>query len=191
MKTIMQFRKWLFLLSIYISVGYAPSVYATIIELPLECEGEYLFHETWTASFDVGVEFAEISSIYMDWSGEITASQGMLFPIAFQFVASLYESDPYNYYARAYVAGGVPTYPNPEPFDLASQFDADYWIKLLDGQSNIEIWFGDTIHLLDSVVSAGTGRLDSATLVIEGTVIPEPCTLCLFALGAVLLKRKK
>jgi len=190
-KTIMQFRKWLFLLSIYISVGYAPSVYATIIELPFECEGDYLFHETWTASFDVGVEFAEISNVYLDWSGEITAFQGMRGIYASQFVASLYESDPYNYYARAYVAGGVPTYPNPEPFDLASQLDADDWIKLLDGQSNIEIWFGDTIHPLDSVVSAGTGRLDSAILVIEGTVIPEPATLFLLALGAILVRRKR
>jgi hypothetical protein len=191
MKIIRQNFNQLFLLFVFISVGGAYTAQAIIIELPLECEGEYGFYDTWTADFDLGVEFIEISSVCMDWSGEITASQGMWNLIAFQFVASLYESDPHDYYARTYVAGGKTTYPNPEPFDLLSQFEDEDWIMLLDGQSNIEIWFGDTIHLLDSVTSAGTGSLDSATLVIEGTIIPEPATLSLLALGAILAGRKK
>ena len=186
----MKKEKHLFPLLLCFFIGYAYTANAVIIELPLECEGEYGFHDTWITAFDLGVEFTEISSIYIDWSGEITAFQGMYGIYASQFVASLYESEPHNYFARAYMAGGTTTYPNSEPFDLQSQFTDD-WTMLLDGQSNIKIWFGDTIHPLGSVVSAGTGRLDSATLIIEGTIIPEPVTVSLLALGIVLLRRRR
>ena len=161
-----------------------------IFELPLECEGEYGLGDTWTTTFDLGVGFTEISNVYIDWAGELTAFQGMPVPIASQFVASLYESDPQDYFSRAYVAGGVATYPNPKPFDLQSVFTDDDWTLLLDGQSSIEIWFGDTPHPTGSGGAAGTGSLNSATLVIEGTVVPEPITLALFGFGFLFIRKR-
>ena len=60
--------------------------------------------------FDLGVTFTEISNIYIDWSGRITAElvgADPPFPINGQFVAKLYEADPYDYLGTAYVQAGV------------------------------------------------------------------------------------
>lgn len=160
-----------------------------ILELPLECEGEYGSGDTWTTNFDLGVEFTEISDVYVDWSGEITASKDMYVIVAHQFVASLYEYEPHDYFSRASVRGGVATYPDPEPFDLSSAFTDEDWTLLLDGQSSIQIWFGDTPHA-GSGGTEGTGTLNSATLVIEGTVVPEPASILLL-LGGVAVMNKR
>ena len=160
-----------------------------IIEFPLECEGEFRYGDTWTTYFDLGVEFTEISNVYLDWAGEITASQDMFVLVANQFVASLYESDPHAYFSRAYVAGGVETFPDPEPFAQQSEFTDEEWTLLLDGQSSIQIWFGDTPHAGAGSVG-GIGNLDSARFVIEGIVVPEPVTLAVFGVGFLFIRKR-
>lgn len=51
----------------------SPMANADIVELPLDCNRVYSSHLIWTTDFDFGVPFTEISHVYMDWSGEITA----------------------------------------------------------------------------------------------------------------------
>ncbi|GAJ23597.1 unnamed protein product, partial [marine sediment metagenome] len=102
--------------------------------------------------FNLGFTFTEIFNLYIDWSGEITGEETMNAGIIdTQFVATLYELDPHDYFGRAYVQGGADTYPDPEPFDLQSPFNGQDWTMLLDGEASIEIWFGDTPHPLDLV----------------------------------------
>lgn len=184
-------KKIIFALVVAILFIHATPSQAAIVEVPLACDGEYVLSDTWFTDFDIGTAFTEITNVYISWSGGITASQGMWDVIAYQFVASLYELDSHDYYSRAYVRGGVDTYPDAEPFNLESVFSDDDWSLLFDGQSSIEIWFGDTIHPLGSGGNDGTGTLNPATLVIEGNVVPEPATALLCALGGLMLRKRK
>ena len=163
---------------------------ADIVELPLAAEGEYASSETWTMDFDLGVTFLDISHVYIDWAGEITGEETMhAGVIDAQFVATLYELNPHDYFGRAYVQGGADMYPDPEPFGLQSPFNGQDWTMLLDGKASIEIWFGATSHPLDVIsLSVPSGALDSATLVVEGNIIPEPATFFLLALGGLLFR---
>jgi len=170
-----------------------PQAEATIVELPLDAAGEYGLSDTWTTSFDVGVEFTEIVGVYIRWSGEMlgypTMNSGV---IDTQFVGTLYEADPHEYFGRAYVQGGADTYPSPEMFDVETGFTAQDWGELLDGQGSIEIFYSDTTHVLDiGAPSEAVGILNDAALVVEGTIVPEPGTILFFGVGGVLLAARR
>ena len=164
---------------------------ADIVQFPLACEGEYP-RQPWKAHFDVETTFIEISNVYIDWSGEITAE--LVVPCGSPpgtptqsldglFMATLYETDPHNYFGRAYVQGGGSTSPDPEPFLLRSEFTEFDWSSLLDGEANIEIGLCGVIRLLYlCTVKPPEGKIDSAVLVIDG-IVPEPSTLSLMFIG--------
>lgn len=164
---------------------------ATIIEIPLDITGQYDFRSARSSSFDFGVSFSQINDIYIDWSGQVVGAELQMGGVTgTQFVATLYESDPQSYYARASVYGGRTTYPTPEPFNLQSSFTDEGWAEFYDGQGNIKIWFGDSFHP-DMIVSQPTGQINSATLVIDGVIVPEPMTIILFGTGSLFVFRKK
>ncbi len=56
---------------------------ADIVELDLfsiGCPSEYDINSPyWQKDFDLGMEFVEIDSVYIDWSGEITAGLAILY----------------------------------------------------------------------------------------------------------------
>jgi len=152
------------------------------IKLPLGAEGRYDVNSPyWQTDFELGVTFTEISHVYMDWSGTITGElttsgrpgPGNTGPLDAQFVAKLYELHPHNYFGWADVRGGGGTYPGPEPFDLLSEFTDEGWSALLDGRGSIEIWFGGTARPVGFTVEYPSGQLDSATLVVEGTIVRD------------------
>jgi len=175
-----------------------------IVELDLfslGCPAEYDFKSpSWTTDFDLGVTFTEISHVYIDWSGEITAElvapcgsppDTPAHPLDGLFVATLYEPDPHDYFGRAYAQAGQATSPDPEPFELRSAFTDEGWSVLLDGRGAIEI----SLHIISRplylcTVEYPCGQLDSATLVLEGTVIPEPATILLLAIGIAGIQAK-
>ena len=146
----------------------------------------------WSASFDMDVTFIEINNVYMDWSGEITAElvvpcgsppETPTQPLDGLFMATLYETEPHDYFGRAYVQGGGSTSPDPEPFLLRSEFTEFNWSSLLDGEANIEIGLCGVIRLLYlCTVKPPEGKIDSAVLVIDG-IVPEPSTLSLMFIG--------
>ena len=165
---------------------------AEIIELTLDCGGEYGLADTWTTNIDLGVSFTEISNIYINWSGTIIGQETMNSGVIDNlFVTTLYESNPLNYFGRAYVQGGAATYPATEPFDVQSVFTDEGWSALLDGQFNVEILFSETSHPLDITLNVPTGQLDLATLVVEGVIIPEPATLLFTVVGLAGLRANK
>jgi hypothetical protein len=171
---------------------------ADTVELPLNCAGTYGFNSYWQANFDLGVTFSEISHVYIDWSGGITAGRAIYytdpcnpFPLDVGIYASL-GSNPWP--RSTEVWGGESTYPEPEIFDKISQFSLlgiSSWSDLLDGQGNIMIshtsFYGDGWNYIDY----GSVILNDATLIVEGTVIPEPATFILLVLGFTQIIRRK
>jgi hypothetical protein len=160
------------------------------VKLPLAAEGRYDPNSpVWTMDFDLGVTFVEISYVYIDWSGEITAGLAtdpkrpgpQPFPIDVGLLAYLGR----NPGARlATVVGGATTYPDPESFDSRIEFEilgATTWSDLLDGQGTISIGYasmgtgaGCPPSGCGSIIDFGFVVLNEATLVIEGTIITEP-----------------
>jgi len=176
------------------------AVNADIAELDLfdlGCQSVYDFDsQYWTTDFDLGVTFIEISNVYIDWAGEITAglaieyiSPDETFPLDVGISASL-GSNPYFRSARIW--GGEETYPNAELFDCQSEIElvgSSSWSDLFDGQGTITISYKEVIMLNGMYVEYGSATLDRATLIVEG-VIPEPTTLLLLALGWLALLRE-
>lgn len=181
---------------------------ATTVSLPLNCTGDYVdYGDTWKVDIDMGVGFIDIDTAYMNWSGQITAElvvpcgappDSPTTPLDGLFIGSLYESEPREYLARAYVQAGDETSPEPEPFDMQSVFHGEIgpvdWSFLYDGQAKLEIFLVG-IYRPDYLctVEPGCGEIVSATLVIEGT-IPEPVSISYLVFGTIVIcitKRRK
>ena len=178
-------------------LGASSLVNADIVQLPLDCPSHYDFNSPyWTADFDLGVTFSEISHVYIDWAGEITGGLAILydnpsepFPIDVGVYASL-GSNPFL--LRTTVWGGEATSPDPKPFDLQSEFElvgGSTWSDLLDGQGSIVIGYTEVVLQDGLYVQSGSVLLSGATLVVDATIVPEPCTLVLVVLGGLISRK--
>ena len=169
-------------------------VFGDTVELPLNCAGTYGFNSYWQTNFDLGVTFSEISHVYIDWSGEITAGLAVNytdpcnpFPLEVGINAYL-GANPWPRLTEVW--GGGQTYPSPEPFDTISRFSLSQtssWSDLLDGQGNIRISHVSAVRALWEhswyYIDYGSVMLDDSTLIVEGTVTPEPASLLLLGAG--------
>jgi hypothetical protein len=183
-------------------LGLAGPSEAVIVELDLlslGCPTELNIDSTyWQTNFDLGVSFTEITNVYMDWSGGITAGlaidsyhQYEPYPLDVGIYSSLGGS-PYTRFSGN-VFGGETTYLDPEPFDCLSKFKllgTTTWSDLLDGQGRIGIEYTEWIMLDGRYVEHGSVTLDKAILRVEGTV-PEPATILFLGIGVISLCVKK
>jgi hypothetical protein len=182
-------------------LGLAGPSEAVIVELnllSLGCPTELNIDSIyWQTNFDLGVSFTEITNVYMDWSGGITAGLAIdydnpdePFPLDVGVYASL-GSNPYL--RRTTVWGGDTTYPAPEPFDCLSEFElsGSTWSDLLDGQGKITIGYTEFIMINGRYTEHGSIDLSGATLAVEGTVVPEPATILFLGIGVISLCVKK
>jgi hypothetical protein len=175
-------------------LGFTGMAKADTVELPLNCAGTYDINTPyWTSDFDLGVTFSEISHVYIDWSGEITAGLAIYytdpcnpFPLEVGIRAGF--TFPFRYVA---VWGGEQSYPAPEPFDFLSEIKPSTWSDLLDGQGTIRIQFEELIMTNGRYIKDGSVMLDDAALIVEGTVIPEPATFLLLSLGGIMLRKRR
>ncbi len=178
---------------------------ADVVEYDLNCDGYYWLDRSWSTNFDLGVTFSEISHIYLHWEGSITAAEfEPIFPNPIfepyydgRFIAYIRDFGSSTSLASKNVSAGEDTAPNPEPFDLQSLFSISDYSPLLDGTGSIKINFQQTYPLewyfeppIVALVSNASGQLDSAKLVFEGVIVPEPITILLFGLGSFALMRK-
>ncbi len=178
---------------------WSGSLRAEIVSLDLfdlGCQEFYDFNSLpWTTSFDLGITFTEISNVYMDWSGEITgglAMEGVSDPFPIDVGISAYFEKPLNW-RHTGLWGGEATYPDPEPFDCLSEFlyGSMPWSELLDGQSTITIEYTELIILDGRYIEHGSIFLNSARLIVDGVIVPEPTTILLLALGGLFLTNRR
>jgi hypothetical protein len=173
-------------------LGLAGPSEAVIVELDLlslGCPTEFNLGTSWQTDFDLGVNFIEITNVYIDWSGGITAGLAIdfdepdePFPLDVGLFAFL-GSNPSPRVADVW--GGQVTYPEAEPFDSLSEFEllgTTTWSDLLDGQGWFGIGYTEAIMLNGRYVEHGSITLDKAILRVEGAV-PEPATILLLATG--------
>jgi len=177
------------------------SSYADLVELDLfsiGCKSTYDYDSpSWTSDFDLGVTFTEISHVYIDWEGEITGGlaidyddPGNSFPIDVGIASSL-GSNPWP--RTTDVWGGEETYPSAEVFDYLFEFELLWettWSDLIDGQGIITIGYGELILSGGEYIEHGTVQLDNASLIFEGTIVPEPTTLLLLFIGAIAIRHR-
>jgi len=187
-------------------LGFTTMTNAAIVELDLfdlGCPRQYDHDNStpdpsyWKSDFDLGVTLTEITNVYMDWAGEITAGlaiydydPGNPFPLEVGIYASLGFNPSLR---RTEVWGGETTYPEPEGFSYLSKIGPSgtvAWSDLLDGEGVITIGYTEFIILFGRYVQHGSILLDKATLSVEGTIIPEPSTFLFFAVGLIVLRRK-
>jgi hypothetical protein len=156
----------------------------------------------WGADFNLGVQFSAIERVSIEWSGSI---KGNLLHFV---IASPPYSQPWDLFATATlhsshespfwqagtgINGGQDTYPAWEPFDRIQDFRPSWlspnWDDLMDGRSRISlsIGIGDAYLAQPDRVELGAIQFSKAILVVEGTIVPEPITLALLALGGLAL----
>jgi hypothetical protein len=180
---------------------FVAGAFGDVVELPLDCAGFYDVNTpAWTMDFDLGVTFSEITNVYIDWSGEITAGLALYYgepdPIPFDGSLWAFINSPWHGIAHTMVSGGSSTYPiAPEPFDEQSEFsfsDVHYtWNELLGGIGDISILFPSIKTTSDIfIIYSGSATLNNSTLVIEGTIVPEPSSLFLICIGGLWIIRK-
>lgn len=75
---------------------------------------------------------------------------------------------------------------------------ATTWSDILDGKGKISIGYaslgtgaGCPGSGCGSIIDFGFVALNEATLVIEGTIVPEPATFLLLGIGSLLFRKKR
>jgi len=161
--------------------------------LSLGCPSTFNYNQSgWTHNFDLGVQFSDIQHVYMDWEGEITAALIQdTHPVTHEPIGDPHPIDvglgahidkPFDWrYTNTWA--GESTYPNPEQFNELSEFiNGDLPLsELYDGQGFLGVGYNEYIILNGYYIGGGTIELSELKLVIDGTIIPEPSTLCLYS----------
>ncbi|MBN1436832.1 MAG: hypothetical protein JW936_07140 [Sedimentisphaerales bacterium] len=192
--------KKMFLILMMLLLITTHSASADVVTHPLSCAGTYdEYTSPWVHYFDLGVTFTEITQVSIQWSGTMDAAIVSL-PGGEEtwdaLLTAVLTTDPDDYSTSVYARteAGAATDPEPEPFDCESVFDLPYyksWDELLDGQGRISIKYDWPVLVYGDYANHGEILLNNATLVVEGTVVPEPISLTMLLLGAATVLRKK
>jgi hypothetical protein len=175
--------------------GLCGAAQAEIYEIPLPL-GEYRYQEQRNFSFDLGTELSEVHSVAFRSAGTMVAPLGGSYPgpyttpVQGAFIATLFTDGPLAASLQSPAAGAA-TYPEPEPFAGVDTSSRPTWPFLLDGKAEGHVLFAHGSPT--SGASGGLGVLTTATLVIQGTPVPEPTSapLMLLLLHPLMSRRRR
>jgi hypothetical protein len=178
-------------------LGFAGITKAATVEFnlfDLGCPTTFSYNSSrWRTDIDLGIPVSEISHVYIDWSGTFTASllaygddPANPFPMDVSLSAELVTGLT-SYSIR--ISGGESAYPAPQSFTAVSNlFNVGSWSPsepYINFRYSEPVPFGKPVNFVEH----GSLTLNDATLIIEGTIVPEPASLFLLALGGLFLKR--
>jgi len=164
--------------------------------MPITLTGTYLeggAARSQTIDFGVGLE--SIQAVSITWSGSVTGgTKGYGGPPPFPVTTTPYDCGLVAWFTSGTdgivkqaigPVAGADTYPSPESFSRTDTFTGSAsWSFLLDGRAQISVQM-DTVYFLDPprYRTYAQGNLNSATLVLEGSPVPEPSGLVALVLG--------
>ena len=186
----------------------ASSAFGGTYTMPLTLTGTYPEESgARSQTVDFGISFESIQSVSITWLGSIVGgTRGDGGPPPFPIITTPYDCGLLAWFTSD--TGGIAqqaigpvcgkdTYPSSESFSSTDAFTGSgSWSFLLDGRAQIFIRMNMVIFLdpQPRYRTYATGELSSATLILEGSPVPEPSGLVALLLGltkATMLARKR
>ena len=182
--------KILLIIGFVLILGQINTSKATIIEYPLDCAGTYdRDNDIWEKNFDIGTEFTYISHVYIDWEFDIIGAKAVYDdpenPVPKDVIIAVAVGIQPNW-KHQYISGGASTYPVSESFDITTEITkgSGSWSMLYDGKEYIKISYQE--YLFDGYyIESGFVTLNSAKLIIDGTLVPEPTITLFITVGSL------
>lgn len=178
-------KKRAILCCILVSILSNP-VCAAIYSVSLNVNGYYGFNDPTDFNIDLGVQFTQIHEVRFQAQGDIYAVDA---PGLFECTLIAAPAKGQHSYGPEIPPSSPPV---SVPFDCDATFIASNgatWDFLLDGKAV------GYVRLITSATYPPefppeniTGNINSASLLIDATPVPEPTSLLLFGLGALFLR---
>jgi hypothetical protein len=165
----------------------------TSIELPSLATEVGQYPDVSVADFDFGTPFLSIDEVQIHAVG--TASAGTAYGDGtFNPVDQLFSEPPELRFSMDAGSGScyARTGAIEGPFDIKVPFLLKYgatWDFLLDGQDRIDVSWLYSNLLIGAIEQSAATEISEAYLIVEGT-IPEPATIFLFGVGAILTRAR-
>ena len=184
-------RKKTLVLFVAVSVLIQTSALAITVPIPLpSIVGDILGYPNGrTQAFDLGMSFQSIQDVRLETTGVLTPgvawdpTNGNLFVWDVQIEVCM---EPPQGLWSLFVGPYDGSYTDNQSF---RQWSGATWDFLLDGKAEITAQLS-TGYGFFQPVTRPTASISTAYLIVEGTPVPEPCTLMLLGLGAVILRKK-
>ena len=192
------------LVAFFSSAGISRAEIITFDLLEQGCPTEW-YHDTphsWQTDFDLGVTFSEISHVYVDWSGEFKGSLVEIYdlnaPEPYQIPIDVGLEAKFDFMRYTSIRGGKENYPTSEDFNYLSEIRLwpfpgwQDWSDILDGIGTFSIEIRPPMFAIPEIlgysfIESGSVSLSSATLLIDGVIVPEPTSFVTIAIGAIVI----
>ena len=161
-----------------------------------------------TVSFDLGVEFLEISRVSLEIEARVYAKEFDSCGTVFNPQPCTHETLLLGFFGRldtedvlastSVISEALSFSADPHATEGAgidvANFNAQLvgWDYLLDGAGNLTLHWNDVLLLPGAVIRnvvPPSGNIASARLIVEGVVVPEPSPSLLLAVGLAILAR--